>query len=242
MKILSLDEIDLEETYFHFDVRSIDYIEQYGFPPDIGNDSKNAEKTPKVFFSKGINGVLDIIDVWLIWRMNKDNENESSWTMEFLTEEYLKNEKKKNITFENMYEWLKLRKYYKLDLIPYIDFIPNDLDEAKKQALDNKKECENTNKKPWKYLFAMQMYKGKIKHYDVTMEDFNMHTKTNCGVSKDSITLLKTNDGKFDALSIVIELYDKFNAKKEFRILDEFILYCKNKHYTLVEEVNSKTI
>ena len=66
-----------------------------------------------------------------------------------------------------MYEWLKLRKYYKLDLIPYIDFIPNDLDEAKKQALDNKKECENTNKKPWKYLFAMQMYKGKIKHYDV---------------------------------------------------------------------------
>lgn len=58
------------------------------------------------------------------------------------------------------------------------------------------------------------------------------------GVSKDSITLLKTNDGKFDALSIVIELYDKFNAKKEFRILDEFILYCKNKHYTLVEEVN----
>lgn len=242
MKILSLDEIDLEETYFHFDVRSIDYIEQYGFPPDIGNDSKNAEKTPKVFFSKGINGVLDIIDVWLIWRMNKDNENESSWTMEFLTEEYLKDERKKNITFENMYEWLKLRKYYKLDLIPYIDFIPNDLDEAKKQALDNKKECENTNKKPWKYLFAMQMYKGKIKHYDVTMEDFNMHTKTNCGVSKDSITLLKTKDGKFDALSIVIELYDKFNAKKEFRILDEFILYCKNKHYTSVEEVNSKTI
>ena len=117
MKILSLDEIDLEETYFHFDVRSIDYIEQYGFPPDIGNHSKNAEKTPKVFFSKGINGVLDIIDVWLIWRMNKDNENESSWTMEFLTEEYLKDGRKKNITFENMYEWLKLRKYYKLDLI-----------------------------------------------------------------------------------------------------------------------------
>ena len=102
MKKVNIDDLDIETTLFHFDIRDERFVEQYGFPADIGPDSKNAEKTPKVFFSKGIKGVLDIIDVWIIWRMNNDHQNSKNWTNEFLSGVYLKDEEKKEITFENM--------------------------------------------------------------------------------------------------------------------------------------------
>ena len=143
MKKITLSSLDIDNTLFHFDVRDISFIEENGFPANIGRDSKNAETTPKVFFSKGIKGVLELIDVWIIWRMNRDHQNSDNWTKEFLSGEYLKNEEKKEITFNNMYEWLSQRRYYKLDLIEGIDYLKNDIDEAKQSALDDKSKKEN---------------------------------------------------------------------------------------------------
>lgn len=57
MKKITLSSLDIDNTLFHFDVRDISFIEENGFPANIGRDSKNAETTPKVFFSKGIKGV-----------------------------------------------------------------------------------------------------------------------------------------------------------------------------------------
>lgn len=56
MRKVIINSLDVENTLFHFDVREINFIEQYGFPAEIGPDSKNAEKTPKVFFSKRCEG------------------------------------------------------------------------------------------------------------------------------------------------------------------------------------------
>ncbi len=89
--------MDKDNTLFHFDVRNIDFIEQFGFPADIGLDSKNAERNPKVFFSKEIKGILDIIDVWIIWRMNKDHQHSENWTKDFLMGSYLNDEEKKKL-------------------------------------------------------------------------------------------------------------------------------------------------
>lgn len=229
MKKMNLSEIDLKNSFFHFDVRSLEYIEEYGFPPDIGPDSQNAEETPKVFFSKGIDGVLDIIDVWLIWRMHKDHRENVGWTKEFLLESYLDDIEKKNITFNNMYKWLLQRKYYKVDLEEGIDYKVDDIDEPKRNAIKNKKDCENSVKKPWDYLFAMQMYKGKIKHFDERMEDWNMHTISNKGISPNKISLLETEDGKTDALSVILDLYE-INNNSNYRLLDEFVSFCKEKN------------
>lgn len=229
MKKVILDSLDMDKTLFHFDAREINYIEQYGFPAEIGPDSKNAEKTKKVFFSKGVKGVLDIIDVWLIWRMNKDHQKSEDWTKEFLSGDYLYDEKKKEITFDNMYEWLEQRRYYKVELMEKIDYLEKDIDEAKQSAIQDKVEKENTKGIPWKYLFAYEMYKGKINHNDETMEDWNMHTITGHGVSSDKIFLIETCDGKDDALSVVETLYSRYEPKDEFRLLNSFMNYCKKR-------------
>lgn len=222
MKKITLSSLDMDNTLFHFDVRDISFIEENGFPANIGRDSKNVETNPKVFFSKGIKGALELIDVWIIWRMNKDHQNSENWTIEFLSGAYLKDEEKKAVTFNNMYEWLLQRKYYKVDLLEGIDYLKNDIDEAKQIALDDKSK----NEIPWKYLFAYEMYKGKIKHNNATMEDWNMHTIIGRGISTDKISLIQGEDGKNDALTIIELLYQQYNNKKEFRILNAFMEYC----------------
>lgn len=52
MKKITLSSLDIDNTLFHFDVRDISFIEENGFPANIGRDSKNAETTPKVFLVK----------------------------------------------------------------------------------------------------------------------------------------------------------------------------------------------
>ena len=229
MKEITLSSLDIDNTLFHFDVRDISFIEENGFPANIGRDSKNAETTPKVFFSKGIKGVLELIDVWIIWRMNRDHQNSDNWTKEFLSGEYLKDEEKKEITFNNMYEWLSQRRYYKLDLIEGIDYLKNDIDEAKQSALDDKSKKENTKEIPWKFLFAYEMYKGKINHNDASMEDWNMHTITGHGISTNKISLIQDENGKDDALTIIELLYQQYQNKEEFRILNSFMEYCQSR-------------
>lgn len=236
MRKVIIDSLDMDNTLFHFDVRDISFIEKYGFQADIGPDSKNAEKTPKVFFSKGIKGVLNIIDVWLIWRMNKDHQNSKDWPKEFLSGTYLDNEEKKKITFNNMYEWLMQRRYYKVDLLLGIDYIKNDIDEAKQSAIQDKIEKENKKEVPWKFLFASEMYKEKITHNDATMEDWNMHTIVGHGISPDKITLIQTKDGREDALSIIELLYQQYDNKEEFRILNSFIAYCEKRRIITSDE------
>ena len=229
MQKVFIDSLDLNNTFFHFDIRDVGFIEKYGFLADIGPDSENAERTPKVFFSKGIKGVLDIIDVWLIWRMNKDHYKTKNWIEEFLSEAYLNDDVKKEETFNNMHQWLKKRKYYKLDLVEGIDYLKNDIDEAKENVLQDKYEKSKTNEMSLKYLFACQMYKNKVKHNDLTMEEWNMHTISGHDISSNKIYLIETKDGRNDALSIIKSLYEQYDNKDEFRLLNSFIYYCKNK-------------
>lgn len=229
MKKVVIDSLDTEDTLFHFDVRDITFIEEYGFPADIGEDSKKAEKTPKVFFSKGAKGVLNIIDVWIIWRMNRDHYNSSDWDKEFLSGAYLEDDEKKEFTFDNMYDWLLKRRYYKVELLDGIDYKRNDIDEAKQSAIEDKIKREGTKLIPWKYLFTREMYKGKIEHDDAIMEEWNMHTISGQGITPNKITLIQTSDGRDDALSIIEELYQKYDNKDEFRVLNSFIEYCQKR-------------
>lgn len=40
MKKVKIDSLDMDNTFFHFDAREINFIEQHGFPAEIGPDSK----------------------------------------------------------------------------------------------------------------------------------------------------------------------------------------------------------
>lgn len=221
MKKVLIDTIDKDNSFLRFDARNLDYIEENGFPAAKGIDSINAETTKKVFFSKGVRGVLNLIDVWLIWRMNRDHFQSDDWYQEFLTEDYLLDNDKKLITFNNMKHWLLDRKYYLVDLVEGIDYIENDIDEAKVSVIQDKEKGRKT-----RYLFAQQMYKGKTNNFDDTkVESWNMHTISEKGISPEKISLLVTPEGLCDALSIIQYLYLNYPNKNEFRLLSEFIEY-----------------
>lgn len=229
MRTLVIDELKNDEGFFHFDARSIEFIETNGFPADIGPDSKNAETNPKVFFSTGIKGILEIMDVWLIWRMNKDHNMSPGWQKEFLSEQYLEDEEKKNKTFSNMYDWLRERRYFKLSLTEGEDYIDGDIDEAKQSAIEDRINCAKRNMASWKYDFLKQMYKGKIRHNNEKVEDWNLHTIVNVGVQPEKITQLVTPTGETDVLSIVEYLYKNYENKAEFRLLNDFMHFVQEK-------------
>ena len=227
MKKININDIDLENSFFHFDVRDDEFISKFGFPADIGPDSINAEDNAKVFFSKGAKGVLDLIDVWLIWRMNKEYFMIDNWKEEFLSEKYLLDEIKKNNVFDIMYDWLCKRKYYKVDLIKEIDYKDNDIDEAKRSVY-NENECMKiVGKESLRFLFAKEMYKDKVKNSGFVMEEWNMHTIIGRGILPEKISLVVKDSNEDNAFSIIKYFYYKNNSKSDFRILNEFIEYCE---------------
>ncbi len=77
--MISINEIDLDNALFHFHPREFyEEVQNHGLQPRIGDNANGIEKTEKVFFSKGIDGVLKLWDVWLKWEMkhafNGDNK------------------------------------------------------------------------------------------------------------------------------------------------------------------------
>lgn len=68
MNTISLNELDSENTFYHFTSRdNYESISLNGLIPSIGDNANGIEKTSKVFFSKGNIGFLRICDVWINW-------------------------------------------------------------------------------------------------------------------------------------------------------------------------------
>lgn len=56
-----------------------------------------------------------------------------------------------------------------------------------------------------------------------------MHTITGHGISANKISLIQDEDGKDDALTIIELLYQQYQNKEEFRILNSFMEYCQSR-------------
>ena len=242
MNKVKLEEIDSKNSFFHFTNRmNIELIKKYGLLPAIGESSKGIENTKKIFFAKGTDGILKICDVWIKLLMNRMNNYYSlinqykgeeldnmahEWDLKFLSKEYLKDVTKKNKTFEKMFNDMRERKYLILDLENGIDFSYNDIDEAKEYALQCK--TKNNDNKNYKY---MKEFYGSYSNVDIpTVETWNMHTYTGINIFPSKISQLITQDGRENALSILIEVYDRHRNKDiKFDLLDEFIEYSKER-------------
>lgn len=248
MKKFKLSEINSEKAFFHFTKKiGLENISQKGLEAVIGENSKGPENTPKVFFAQGKKGVMDLSDVWLKWLMNrrfgwteierKYNGDEilhqvSLWDQEFLGRRYLLDSRKKNEIFEKMFKDMNSRVYLVLDLKEGIDFSFEDIDEPKHSALLCKKNGNDRN-----YRYMKEFY-GKVGCAENDrVEKFNLHTFPYCSVEVDKISQLISDTGKEDALSVLIEIYDKSPKDKEkFDLLDEFIEFSKEKLKNIKEE------
>lgn len=242
MNKVKLNEIDLESSFFHFtNALNIELISKYGLLPTIGESSKGLESTEKIFFAEGTDGVLKICDVWIKLIMNKMNnyfgllnryegselhKMSHEWDKEFISREYLKDGAKKIKAFERMFDDMIERRYLILHLKEGTDFSYNDIDEAKDYSLQNKaKDSKNRN-----YQYIKELY-GNYSNVDVaTVERWNMHTFTGLNILPNQISELTTADGRKNAMSILLEIYDKHKSiNVRFDMLDEFIEYSKER-------------
>lgn len=241
MKKILLDELK-DTCILHFtNNNNLAKIEEEGLIPLIGQNAQGIEKNPKIFFSKGKKGALELSEVWMRWLMNrifgeKDRigiyQNTSikerrilleKWFKEFLSGDYLKDTEKKQILFDYYFYYLEERIYLTLDI--------KDKEEYDSSAIDENKEAiikENSN---MKRLFAKIMY-GNFSNIDSPLvEEWNMHTIPNISIKREKIKQVITKDGKEDMLSIIIEMYENYSEKIDgVPLLDEFIEYAKKRN------------
>ena len=74
LDISSLSYEEIDKYFFHYSWKR--YLESYdknGMKPIIGENSVGLDRRASIFFSKGIEGVLELWDVWLKWRLDRQN-------------------------------------------------------------------------------------------------------------------------------------------------------------------------
>ena len=230
----------LKESFFHFTrEENLINIQEVGLQARIGMNSNWLEKTSKIFFSKGFDGLLQNLDIWIKYKFHRAfNEVDGydfykgkpieerkklidEWGNEFLSKEYLKDEEKKEKVFEKIYEGIKIQKYLLLDLEDGIDFKYDDIDEIKEYNLEEKNKGN-----PTRYLYAKELY-GNYSNIDSNKVDkWNMHTLANHSIPKEKIFKVITKDGKDDALSILQYIYITYRKKyNKYDIIDDFMEY-----------------
>lgn len=241
IKKIKLSDVDKENTFYHFTKQiGLQNIFVNGLEATIGENSVGVEESPKVFFAQGDEGELKICDVWIKWLMNKEfgfnglrrqYEGEelyskaNLWNKEFTERTYLKDTEKKSKIFEEMFEYMRQRAYLMLDLKEKIDFSFDDVDDAKQFALTEKIQGRDS-----KYKYMKEFY-GNYGNADIDrVEKFNLHTFPYKSVEPEKITQIISSNGNEDALSILLEIYERCPKKDiHFDLLDEFIEFSKDK-------------
>ena len=240
MKRVILEELDKENTFFHFTRKeNIKSIEQNGLMSTKGQNAKNVEITPKIFFSKGIEGILELTDVWIKWMMNNAYsmknlygfydtlskqeimEKASTWDKEFRNRSYLEDKEKKEKVFELVYQKMKQGVYLSLDLESGKDFDYLDIDENKEKSLQLKRKGNIVN-----YRYTKEMY-GSYSNVDsIKMEKWNMHTILYKNIDKERVSQVITKSGEEDILSIIRVIYQKNN---KYDILNDYMDYVEKR-------------
>ena len=238
MKKVTIDDLP-ENSFFHFThIDNLDDIKKNGLKSTIGENAAGIENTPKVFFSVGETGIIEIMEVWLrilankiygskdILRIYKDENSEAqdarilSWIEEFISQKYMDDYSKKELLFEYFYKYLKDRVYLALDIKEGNDYLVDDLDEYKVHLNNERNSLE--------YMIAKEQY-GPFSNFNSNQVDnWNMHTKTNVAIDREKIKQVITKTGKEDVLSIVKDVYNKNRENLNYNLLlDDFIEYVK---------------
>lgn len=71
-----MSKIDLNHTFFHYtNKNNLNSIYKNGLELRIGENALYVEKSKKIFFVEGVEGILIIMDVWLKWLTSKSHVN-----------------------------------------------------------------------------------------------------------------------------------------------------------------------
>ena len=212
---------------------------------EVGRDRFNK----CIYFSRGVSGLIKAVDVWARWeycrfarfenKRNRPGEKRIKDEYEFRLigekDDSYDKEVMERVIFNKLYNDFKNRQYYIIDLIEGKDgdFELGDID-------DKKVLCRNEDGAPlprviWQYGPYSDF--GTPDKPNNTQEDWNMNTKFgDRTISKDRLKILETEAGRTDAISVIIDLYDRYRNTllkdylNKLEILDNFIVYAKERY------------
>lgn len=239
LDISTLGYEQMEQFFFHYSWKK--YLESYdkeGMKAVIGENSEGIDPEASIFFSKGVEGVLELWDVWLKWRLNRQNNPQFNGTTPEEIQATNKRFKTGQITDEERKKWYYWMDYFKnkkflenpsmlerlfdyqfteminsdyliLDLRENEDFIYDQVDIKKQWAIEKAKET-GRGIDP---LTATQY--GYYSDFSSPIVDkWNMQTipGKNITIEPNRMSRL-TIDGKTDVFSIMKYMYDKYQME-----------------------------
>jgi hypothetical protein len=236
INIATIPYQQLENCFFHYSWKKfLESYDRYGMKPTIGANSEGIDPEVSIFFSKGIEGVLELWDVWLKWRLNRQNNpqyrgnsskeiqenikmflagtiNEKEkkqwyyWMETFINDKYLED----NYILEKLYEFeyneMLNSDYFIINLKENKEFIYNQIDIKKHWAMENaKKFGRGINP------MTLKQY-GQYSDFSTEIVDkWNMQTIPGKEILIDSSRIKRVNvNGKNDVYSIIKYMYDLY--------------------------------
>ena len=237
--VVTLNELEnkekqeLKKIFLHFTRKNNqESIEKIGLNPNVKKENAvgNDKEVPVVYFSEGLDGMFEILNTWVRteYYMNVQLKRRLGLDVKFGHEE-VDSEILKEV-YEKMYEDLKDRIYYSVDLEEGIDYEKDGIDDKKvdlKTRLENKDIPEHiVEDVKWQYG------DGDYGNFDdIKQEKWNRNTIRGKVIEPEKLMQIASENGSLSALDIILEKYENYDKTKleNLKELEELVEYCKER-------------
>ena len=238
-KVVTLNELEnkekqeLKKIFLHFTRKNNqESIEKIGLDPNVKKENAvgNDREVLVVYFSEGIDGMFETLNTWVRFEYYmKVQEKRREGIDVKLGNEEIDSDILKEVQ-EKMYDDLKDRIYYSVDLEEGIDYEKDGIDDKKvdlKKRLENKDIPEHiVEDVKWQYG------DGDYGNFDdIKQEKWNRNTRAGKVIEPEKLTQIISENGSLDALNIMLEKYDNYDKIKleNLKELEELVEYCKER-------------
>ena len=240
-KVVTLNELEnkekqkLKKVFLHFTRKNNqESIEKIGLDPNVKKENAvgNDREVPVVYFSEGLDGMFEILNTWVRteYYMNVQSKRIAGINVKFGHEE--RNPEILKEVYEKMYEDLKDRIYYSVDLEEGIDYEKDGIDDKK---VDLKTRLENNDIEERIFEDVKWQYgDGDYGNFnDIKQEKWNRNTIRGKVIEPEKLTQIVSENGSLSALDIILEKYESHD-KTKIENLKEFM--CKLNNYDPYEK------
>lgn len=238
-KVVTLNELEnkekqkLKKVFLHFTRKNNqESIEKIGLDPNVKKENAvgNDREVPVVYFSEGLDGMFEILNTWVRteYYMNVQSKRIAGINVKFGHEE--RNPEILKEVYEKMYEDLKDRIYYSVDLEEGIDYEKDGIDDKK---VDLKTRLENNDIEERIFEDVKWQYgDGDYGNFnDIKQEKWNRNTIRGKVIEPEKLTQIVSENGSLSALDIILEKYESHDKTKieNLKELEELVEYCKER-------------
>ena len=219
-----------KEIFFHFTRKgNQEDIEKKGLDPKAKKENAvaNDNQTPVVYFSEGLDGMFETLNTWVRYEYYvkvQEKREEGKSNVKFGSEEI--DPKILEEVHEKMYNDLKDRMYYSIDLEEGVDYLKDDVDDKKIDFKTRNMPEIIIKDVKWQYG------DGEYGNFDdIKQERWNRNTIKGKVIEPEKLTKVISEKGDIDALTVVIEQYERYdnNSKEKLKELSDLVNYCKEK-------------